>query len=279
MNCKQCGKKIGIFSRIKVGEDYLCKDCHKKVREESNQWNRAGRKKVSDEWIRKTLEEIALLDPNKKEEQAEEKETAQKTEQAAEPRPGADPHPEAELWPGANPRPEAKPQPGVKYSKSRIDKVAGKPHPQMSYGPLMSERPTAQFSLSDAAAVSKEFSKFNGAQASKTFQQMLLGLIKDRGMTNPEFYNAAMIDRKLFSTIKNNANYKPKKETAVACCFGLNLSLKEAEKLLEAAGYKLSLAILWDRIIYFCLDHRITDLDIVNELLYEEKQKCIGVIE
>ena len=98
-------------------------------------------------------------------------------------------------------------------------------------------------------------------------------------MTNPEFYNAAMIDRKLFSSIKNNKDYKPKKETAVACCFGLQLGLTEAEKLLEAAGYKLSLAILWDKIVYFCLDHNITDLDIVNELLYQENQKCIGVIE
>ena len=245
MNCKQCGKKIGILNRIKVGEDYLCKDCHKKVREESNQWNRAGRKKVSDEWIRKTLEEIALLAPNR------------------------------EIVPGLgiDGLPHAEPD-GASHAQS-----ADIPLAQMSYGLPEDHRPTVQFALSDAMAVSEEFSKFNGAQASKTFQQMLLGLIKDRGMTNPEFYNAAMIDRKLFSTIKNNANYKPKKETAVACCFGLNLSLKEAEKLLEAAGYKLSLAILWDRIIYFCLDHRITDLDIVNELLYEEKQKCIGVIE
>lgn len=277
MNCKQCGKKIGIFSRIKVGEDYLCKDCHKKVREESNQWNRAGRKKVSDEWIRKTLEEIALLDPNR------------------EIVPGLDidglPHAEPDdasvaqsagashAQSAGKPHAEDAGKPHAEDTGKPLAQSAGKPLAEMSYGLPMSQRPTAQFSLSDAAAVSKEFSKFNGAQASKTFQEMLLGLIKDQGMTNPEFYNAAMIDRKLFSTIKNNANYKPKKETAVACCFGLNLSLKEAEKLLEAAGYKLSLAILWDRIIYFCLDHRITDLDIVNELLYEEKQKCIGVIE
>ena len=261
MNCKQCGKKIGIFSRIKVGEDYLCKDCHKKVREESNQWNRAGRKKVSDEWIRKTLEEIALLDPNRE----------------IVPGLGIDGLPHAE--PDGASVAQFAGKPHAEDTGKPLAQSAGKPFAQLSYGLPEDQRPTAQFSLSDAAAVSKEFSKFNGAQASKTFQQMLLGLIKDRGMTNPEFYNAAMIDRKLFSTIKNNANYKPKKETAVACCFGLNLSLKEAEKLLEAAGYKLSLAILWDRIIYFCLDHRITDLDIVNELLYEEKQKCIGVIE
>jgi len=277
MNCKQCGKKIGILNRIKVGEDYLCKDCHKKVREESNQWNRAGRKKVSDEWIRKTLEEIALLDPNRE----------------IVPGLGIDGLPHAEPADASHAQ-----SAGAAHAQSADASVAQSadaahaqsagashaqsadiPLAQMSYGLPEDQRPTVQFSLSDAMAVSEEFSKFSGAQTSKTFQQMLLGLIKDRGMTNPEFYNAAMIDRKLFSTIKNNANYKPKKETAVACCFGLNLSLKEAEKLLEAAGYKLSLAILWDRIIYFCLDHRITDLDIVNELLYEEKQKCIGVIE
>lgn len=125
----------------------------------------------------------------------------------------------------------------------------------------------------------RDYAEFRRETRPETFQERLLSLIREKGMTNPEFYHAALLDRKLFSAMKNNRQYKPKKETAVACCFGLGLNLKEAEKLLDSAGYRLSLAILWDRIVYFCLDHRITDLDMVNALLYEENQKCIGVLE
>ena len=110
-----------------------------------------------------------------------------------------------------------------------------------------------------------------------TFQEMLMTCIEKKHMSNKEFYKAALIDRKLFSAIKNNRRYQPKKETAVACCFGLGLSLKDSEKLLELAGYKLSLAITWDRVVYYCLMNSIVDIDDVNELLYAEGEKCIRV--
>ncbi|SES91385.1 hypothetical protein SAMN02910413_1230 [Pseudobutyrivibrio sp. C4] len=109
-----------------------------------------------------------------------------------------------------------------------------------------------------------------------TFQEQLLKLIGDKGLTNVEFYNAAWIDRKLFSAINGNKYYKPKKETAVACCFGLKLSLWEAEKLLKAAGYALSDSILWDRIIKYCLQHDINRIEQVNQILDEMDEKCIG---
>lgn len=110
-----------------------------------------------------------------------------------------------------------------------------------------------------------------------TFQQTLLHMIDQKGMSAPEFYNAAFMDRKLFSAIKNNEDYQPSKETAVACCFGLKLSLRASEELLRTAGYSLSLSIPWDRVIYYCLGHNIKDLNDVNELLYYMGEKCIGV--
>ena len=76
---------------------------------------------------------------------------------------------------------------------------------------------------------------------------------------------------------KNNEYYQPSKETAVACCFGLKLSLRASEELLRTAGYSLSLSIPWDRVIYYCLGHNIKNLNDVNELLYYMGEKCIGV--
>ena len=122
-----------------------------------------------------------------------------------------------------------------------------------------------------------DFERWKEELNSPTFQEMLLTCIDRKGMTNQEFYHAALLDRKLFSAIKNNPDYQPKKETAVACCFGLKLSLFDSLELLSLAGYVLSLSIPWDRVIYYCLRHEILDLDVVNELLYEEGEKCIRV--
>ena len=109
-----------------------------------------------------------------------------------------------------------------------------------------------------------------------TFQQLLLKYIEEKGISNVEFYNAAWIDRKLFSAIKNNELYKPKKETAVACCLGLELTSAEATRLLKAAGYALSDSIVWDRVIEHCIENKIYKIDQVNEILFELDEKCIG---
>ena len=123
-----------------------------------------------------------------------------------------------------------------------------------------------------------DFEKWKNELKTPTFQEMLMTCINKKGISNVAFYKAAFMDRKLFSAIKNNRFYQPKKDTAAACCFGLELPLPDAEKLLKMAGFSLSMSISWDRIVYYCLKKKIYDLDVVNELLYEEGQKCIGVV-
>ena len=141
---------------------------------------------------------------------------------------------------------------------------------------LISASETAQDSNSRKSIKVFDSDSYNVGDLDPTFQEQLLKLIGEKGLTNVEFYNAAWIDRKLFSAINGNKYYKPKKETAVACCFGLKLSLWEAEKLLKSAGYALSDSILWDRIIKYCLQHDINRIEQVNQILDEMGEKCIG---
>ncbi len=133
-----------------------------------------------------------------------------------------------------------------------------------------------RFSLDVSSIISEDsFNEWDSSFQKKTFQEELLDYIDQKGMTNREFYKAAFLDRKLFSAIKNNVAYQPSKETAVACCFGLKLSLNEARDLLGLAGYELSLSIKWDKVVYYCLENEIYDFDSINYLFYLLHEKGI----
>lgn len=110
-----------------------------------------------------------------------------------------------------------------------------------------------------------------------SFQQDLMRLIDERHMTEVEFYKAAMIDRKLFSAIRNNIYYIPSKETALVCCLALRLELPEAEALLKKAGFALNHTSTSDLIIEYCITHQLFELDVVNTLLDHYGERTMRV--
>jgi hypothetical protein len=87
----------------------------------------------------------------------------------------------------------------------------------------------------------------------KKFQEYLFMLIDRKGLTDPEVYKKANIDRKHFSKIRSNPDYMPSKRTALALALSLELSLDETKDLLARAGLALSPSILFDIIIEYCI--------------------------
>lgn len=109
-----------------------------------------------------------------------------------------------------------------------------------------------------------------------TFSDKLIQYIGNKGITEPELYRAAQIDRRLFSKIISNRNYQPSKDTVLAFVFALELTLSEANDLLERAGYSLSHSIKRDVILEYFIKERVFDLGNINAFLYDMNEKIIG---
>ena len=110
---------------------------------------------------------------------------------------------------------------------------------------------------------------------SDTFSQYLLYLIEMKGLSNADVWKNAIVDKKVFSKIKNNKNYHPNKKTALCLCVGARLNMDETRDLLARAGYALSPCDMTDIIFSYFIENGIYDMIELDIQLEEHGLPCI----
>jgi hypothetical protein len=111
--------------------------------------------------------------------------------------------------------------------------------------------------------------------STKTFSVLLNELREKQKMSPQTLYTRASVDRRLYSKIMGERDYRPSKNTVIAFGLALELAPGDMKELLETAGFALCATSIFDLVILFCLENRIYDSITVTELLYSQRQPLL----
>ena len=139
------------------------------------------------------------------------------------------------------------------------------------------EEPSLKAPTAPGSAVGKTLEEYLRL-SDRSFSETLLSLIDERGMSDVECYKRANVDKRVFSKIRSNKNYRPSKATAIAFAIALKLDMDGTQKLLATAGHTLSRAFVFDNIIRYFIQNGNYNIFEINEALFEFDQTSLGAL-
>ena len=114
------------------------------------------------------------------------------------------------------------------------------------------------------------------ANPAETFCNKLFSLIHEKNLDDVEVYKRANLDRKHFSKIRSNVNYRPTKKTALSLAIALHLDMEETADLLARAELALSPSNRGDLIVMYFIERQKYDIWEINSMLFKFGQPTLG---
>jgi len=131
------------------------------------------------------------------------------------------------------------------------------------------QTPKIRYSLSpDPSKLKTAVKEIKETKLEPTFKELLFMYIDKSGITDPEVYKKAHINKRVFSKIRTGETKYVTKNTAICLALALNLELDDFIKLLKANGDNLGDNTYFDIAIKWCIKNNIYDVEQVNDILY-----------
>lgn len=108
---------------------------------------------------------------------------------------------------------------------------------------------------------------FMEIQKNESFSDMILRLIREKGLSEVEVYKSAGITAQHFSKIRSDRDYRPTKETVLALAIALKLDLPQTKDLLRTAGLAFTHASKTDMVVEYFIIKGCYDLFEINRTL------------
>lgn len=129
--------------------------------------------------------------------------------------------------------------------------------------------PQIRYSLSlDTSTVNKAVKEIKETKLEPTFKELLFQYIDKSGMTDPEVYKKAHMDKRMFSRIRTDERSYVSKKNAICLALALELDEENLKKLLKANHDYLGENNYFDIAILWCIKNNIYDIEQVNDVLY-----------
>lgn len=102
-----------------------------------------------------------------------------------------------------------------------------------------------------------------------SFSDKLMELIRQKKLNEVEVYKKADLDRRHFSKIRSNSDYRPAKDTVILLCMSMELTYDETVDLLKRAGFAFSSSSKTDLIAEFFIRKKLYNIAFYKEVLYK----------
>lgn len=106
-------------------------------------------------------------------------------------------------------------------------------------------------------------------QIDTSFSDRLMEIIREKKLDEVEVYKKADLDRRHFSKIRSNSEYRPTKDTVILLCMSMELSFDETVDLLKRAGFAFSNSSKTDLIAQFFIRKKLYNIQFYKEVLFK----------